>query len=749
MPGVGHSPPPSTGLILYLGAPVKLRSSQVLNGYNIYHSHSVIRQRVTFGALTGMTSSQAGSAFGEAFVERFGGLRSFIPKCGLTEKFITRLSSGEGVDYSELLLEAIVAIENSLAFAMHDLDAVDYAAVEPHSQHCDLIWACSVPKLSRAAAEVAVAGLLDLLPVTLFARPPDSGLDFDDAYERLLREAARRRLSPTTSVLKQAARRRGLPCETSGRQHLRLGQGEAQRQIYASLTGTTSITAQKVCADKRLTNRRLDELRLPVPPQVKVGSPREAQDAAMKIGFPIVIKPVRGKKGSSVSAGLISVDDVDSAFALAHEKGADVLVERFIQGRDYRLLVIGGRFVAALTREQPSVTGDGVATVDQLIDRLNAHPWRDGFRLFQVKRDIELERMLTVAGVRLEDVLDEGRTVGLRSAANVSTGGVPIDVTDEVHPDNRAMAERAAQGIGLDIAGIDFITNDIGHSFREAGGGIIEVNARPGLCMHTWPLQGRSRNVAGEVLKLCVPPDTDGRIPIVAVAGDKGTGATARSLDRLLRGAGRSVALALRTRAFVNGASAELSQSQQSKAAKLLLRDPQVGVLVGTVSPRRTARRGLFLDHCAVTVIHDREKTEEADLFSTGLGILVRATTQCFIVDAGNSVALERIQNLGSRELILVSERFNNPSLRAHVSARRAAVTTMWERGAVRIVLFSNGQIASSFNLDRSESRGGRGRRSRLRRGTMFAIAAAHGLGMSGPEIAEALERAPPIVPDD
>lgn len=748
MNSINHSSVPQTGQILYLGSPIKLLSNNIFTGCNIYHTSSVIKLRVDFGTLSEVTSALAGAKFPAAFLDRFGGLKSFVKKNGLKEDFITQLTSPEGVDFRTVLLQAILAVENSIAFAMHDLNTVTYAAIEKHKNYTDLIWECSVPKLSRHAAEVGLLGVLELLPKRYFSQLSKTSENFASAFSELQQLAHRRRLSPTTAVLKLAAKNRGLPCETLGRQHLLLGHGQAQHQLYSSMTSTTSITSQKICADKRLSSRRLAELRLPVPKQAKVGSAEAAHAAAAKVGFPIVIKPVKGKKGGGVTAGLTSPDGIDSAFERAHQSGSDVLIEHFEPGADHRLLVIGGKFVAALTRRPPSITGDGQSTVEALIDKLNAHPFRDGFRLFEVEKDTELYRLLRQADLTMSDILDEARTVTLRSAANVSTGGMPIDVTEQVHPDNRQMAERAANGVGVDVAGIDFLTTDISRSYREVGGAIVEIIARPDLCMHTWPLQGKSRNVAGEVLKLPYPSGTDGRIVIAAVAGDKGTGATARTLDMILRGAGKSVALALRSRAFVNGESAELTKTQQTQAPSILLRDPKVGILVSTVSPRQAARHGLLLDQCTLTVIMDKVMEEATNFFHSGLDIIKRATTDCFVVGAGNIVALDQLRDLGARNLILVSEHHNNPALQAHLNAGHTAVTTMWYGEEVRIVLVSGTEHLASFHLNIGSLHDGRVRRKRLKMGKMFAIAAAFGLGLSGSEIETAFQNAPAIVPD-
>ncbi len=713
---------------------VRLLSRKVFRGCNRYHTAAVIRQRVDLGDLAQLSAAAAGPHFAQAFLARFGGLKSLVPDNGLNPHFIARLKAGAEVEFAEVLLQAILALENALAFARHELDVVAFAAIERHRRHHDLIWSCDVPALSRRAGELAVHGVVELLADGRVASPP-ADEPFAAAMPALIAQANRRRLSPTTAVLKLAAKKRGLPCEVVGRQHLRLGQGRWQQQIYSSMTGATSVAAQKVCADKYLTNRRLAELRLPVPQQIKVGSAAGARAAAARLGLPVVIKPLNGNKGGGVTAGLENLAGVEAAFGRAHRERADVVVERFIPGGDHRLLVVGGKFTAALTRRPPSVTGDGERSVDALIDELNADPRRDGFLRFAVAKDEELARLLRHAQLSLASVLDKGRTLFLRSAANVSTGGVAIDLTDRVHPDNRRMAERAAAGVGLDVAGIDFMTTDISRSYREVGGAIIEINARPGLCMHTWPEVGTGRNVAGAVLNLSYP-DHNGRVPVVAVAGDRGTGVVARRLDAILRHAGRAVALALRQQAAINGVSEPLSEKLHNKAPLTLLRDPQIDTLVCTVSLRQAARGGLLLERCALTVFVERALGGAAALFQTGLGVMQRATSDCFVVSSADLAALNQLREVGARRLILVADRLDDPALQAHLAAGHTVLSPLWIAGEERIAVRSGADASAHFAAPVDAASG---RRERDRKRWMFAIAAALGLGLSSAEIERAL----------
>jgi cyanophycin synthetase len=729
--------------ILFVSPPIRLISYKHLKGYNIYHKTSVIRQSVDFGSLEKETSTIAGNEFPQRFLDRFLSLKSMTPNNGMKNEFIDRISAQEGVSIKEVLLEAILAVETSTAFAMHEIATLDYAAIISHESYTDLIWECTIPKISQRSAKLALQGLLELLPNGQKSHYLGNYKDFESSLNSLHHHVRRKRLAPSTSVMKYTAKKKGIPCEILGAQHLLLGEGCLQRYMYASMSDTTSIASQKICVNKHQTNIRLTDLRIPVAKQVKVKTIEEARRAAHKIGYPVVTKPVMGNKGRAVTAGVASEEQLRDAFKKAHTSRSDVLIEQYISGHDYRLLVVGGKFVAAVKRLPPMIIGDGISTVEMLIARLNDDPYRDGFRGFPVDLDSEVKRLLEKNSLALTDILEAGRRVTLRAIANVSTGGVPIDVTDRVHPDIREMAIRSALGVGLDIAGIDYITSDITKSYRETGGAIIEVNARPGLDIHIWPWKGPVRNVADDILKHMFPSKENGRIPIVSVAGDKRIAPPARSLDMILRGAGKTVALVLRKHSYINGKTAELDNDQQTNATRLMLQDPAVDTLISTVSLRRTASRGLQLNRSMVTIIYDKMIEERSELFYQGLDVIAQATTHCYVVGADNRMALDIIDRIGAKRLILVSQHHSHQALQSHLATDQTAVTMKWHSGEKKIVLLSGIHVLRAYSPKHFSSINTRHRNTNDVKSLMYAIAAAYGMGMSGDEIDQAIKFAP------
>lgn len=723
---------------------IRFGSNKLFSGANRYHGSTVIALQLDLGTSDGVTTAQLSPKFALRFLERFQFLPSFLPNNGISDDFIAAMhSSGEAsVDLPQVLLEAILAVEHSVSFAQHDLGAIAFAAIDRDGDLPLLVWETSRPRISRQSAEIALSGVNELLN----RNPGDDNVGdenpFAEALGTLRDRVKRKRLAPSTAVISLEAKNRGIPCQTLGRQHLLLGEGRLQHHFYASMTDSTSMAAQKICADKRQTNRRLSDLRLPTPSQMKVGTPDSALEAAGNIGFPVVVKPVRGKKGRGISVGLNQLDEIGPAFELAHKSGADVLIEKFVPGFDYRLLVIGGSFVAAVHRLPPSIIGDGQSTVETLIDAENENPYRDGFRGFKIVLDGEVMRHLSLAGLSLEDVPQQGLTVCLRTAANVSTGGLPIDVTDQVHPDNREMAERASLGVGLDVAGIDFITTDISRPYHEVGGSIVEINARPGLDIHTWPVAGKSRNVAGDLLEEMFPGQHNGKLPVAIICGDRGIGTVAKTLDKILRGARRSVALTLRKGYFINGVVAKWSGKQQLQAQGILLRDPGIDTLVSTVSLRHTGESGLKLERASVSVIMDRVKAGGDDQFRLGTDIVARTTTDCVIAGVGNLAVRENLSANRDKQLIIVSYRNDDPELQTHLGKNGVAVTTQWRDGENQAILMSGEKILAGFALIKLAQNDSDIKRQRLVTAFLFSIAAAYALGLAPDEIAASLSSA-------
>ncbi len=418
---------------------------------------------------------------------------------------------------------------------------------------------------------------------------------------------ARRTLGPTTRSLVAEARRRRIPVQRLDEQSLiLLGQGVNQRSFRASITDATSHVAVLTAASKHLTKMRLRSAGIPVPDGRVASTAEEAVAAAEALGVAVVTKPLSANHGRGVSRGLIGSEDVARGFAIAAEHGPRVIVEAEIAGADHRILVIGGRVVAAAERTPARVAGDGSSTVAQLIDALNADPRRgDGHAnaLTRVVVDDPLRALLAARGSSLDAIPAAGEVVVLRDTANLSTGGEAIDRTDELHPDNIAIAERAARAIGLDIAGIDVIAADLSRPFIETGGAVIEVNAAPGFRMHLEPSQGVPRDVAGPAIDLLFPPGAASRIPITAVTGTNGKSTTVRMIAHILQTAGRCVGMTSTSGISIDGHLVKAVDASGPRSARTVLNDPTVDAAVLETARGGMLREGLAYDLADVGVV--------------------------------------------------------------------------------------------------------------------------------------------------
>src|SRR5215218_6562288 len=335
--------------------------------------------------------------------------------------------------------------------------------------------------------------------------------------------AADTELGPSTRAIVDAAVSRGIPWARENDQSLvRLGYGKHLRLIQAAMTDGTSAIGVEVAGDKDLTKARLAKASIPVPAGEIVRTEEAAVAALSSIGGAVVVKPLDGRQGKGVSLNLSTPEEVASAFRIAQEFSSSVLVEEMYEGRNYRVLVVGYRMAAASERIPCHVMGDGRHTVAELIDIENSNPLRgEGHEkpLTKIKKDDEILRaFMRKEGWGMTDVPGEGERVMLCAGMNLSTGGTAKDVTDEVHPTVRSLCERAARVMGMDVCGVDLVVSDIAEPFGGTGG-VIEINAAPGLRMHQFPGEGEPRDVGEAIVSMLYPEGTPSRIPVVSITG--------------------------------------------------------------------------------------------------------------------------------------------------------------------------------------------------------------------------------------
>ena len=442
----------------------------------------------------------------------------------------------------------------------------------------------------------------------------DRGYYPDSEFEQDLRDLKKLRvegaLGPTTEAIVKEAEARVIPwMELNTRAMTQLGYGANQKRIQASQSEGTSILGIELAGDKEATKEILQKHGIPVPRGVKIRYFDELRGAIEQLDdFPVVIKPLDCNHGQGVTTDINSWREAEAAFdtAIATSKLGEVIVERYHLGRDHRVLVVNGQVVAVAERVPAQVVGDGRSTIEKLIEETNRDP-RRGEGHDNVMTRIELDRssfeLLRQQRCGLDTILREGEICYLRATANLSTGGIAIDRTDEIHPHNIWLAERAAQIIGLDIAGIDIVTPDISRPLREVNGVVIEVNAAPGLRMHVCPSQGSPRNVAASVLDMLFPSGSNPRIPIIAITGTNGKTTTTRLMAHILKQTQRTVGYTTTDGTYVDDYLVEAGDNTGPQSAQLILQDPTVEVAVLETARGGILRSGLGFDACDVGIV--------------------------------------------------------------------------------------------------------------------------------------------------
>ena len=414
------------------------------------------------------------------------------------------------------------------------------------------------------------------------------------------------RLGPSTGSIVNAALARGVPYRrlTEG-SLVQFGWGVKQRRIWAAEVDSTGAVAESIAQDKDLTKRLLAAAGVPVPRGRPVKDLEDGWAAAQALGLPVVVKPRDGNQGKGVTVNIVDREHFDAAYRAADEIG-EVMVEQFLPGHDFRLLVVGDKLVAAARRDPPYVVGDGVHTVRELVDKVNADPRRgDGHAtsLTRIRLDDIAMARLKLQELTADSVPPTGQRVVLRNNANLSTGGTATDVTDDVHPQVAARAVSAARMVGLEICGVDVVCESVGVPLEQQRGGVVEVNAAPGLRMHLAPSFGKPRPVGDAIIERLYPAGQDGRIPVVAVTGTNGKTTVTRLIAHLFAAAGLKVGMTNTDGVWVDGHQIDSGDCSGPKSARNVLAHPDTEAAVLETARGGILREGLGFDRCQVGVV--------------------------------------------------------------------------------------------------------------------------------------------------
>jgi cyanophycin synthetase len=484
-------------------------------------------------------------------------------------------------------------------------------------------------------------------------------------------------LGPSTASIVAGATDRHIPhIRLNDGNLVQLGYGAKQHRIWTAETDRTSAIAEGIAGDKDLTKSMLASCGVPVPEGRVVESADQAWEAALDIGLPVVIKPTDANHGRGVSLDLTQEADVRAAFDVAEPEGSEVIVEKFIKGNEHRLLVVGGRVVAAARGDAAWVTGDGRSSVNQLVDaQINTDPRRGDSEEFPLSRircsdDSAIMLDLKRQGLSPETVPEAGRQVLIQRNGNVS-----IDCTDDVHPDVDYVVSLAARVIGLDIAGVDVVAQDISRPLQEQSGAIVEVNAGPGLMMHLKPAEGTPRPVGRAIVDHLFPEDETGRIPIVGIAGSRGTTAIARLVAWLMHLSGKQVGLACQDGLFFDRRCVQAGDCAHWEPGRRLLMSRSIEAAVFENGATTILREGLPYDRCDVGVLNDLDgfdRLAEFDVHEADQMIKVMRTQVDVVLETGAAVlnaADSRIvdmSRLSDGDVILYAEDGDLPALNSH-----------------------------------------------------------------------------------
>ncbi len=500
-------------------------------------------------------------------------------------------------------------------------------------------------------------------------------------------------LGPSTETLVAAAEARGIPwLALSARSMIQLGYGKYQKRIQATLSDRTGILGVELASDKESTKKILQAAGIPVPQGTVIYYLDELPEAVAAIGgFPIVIKPLNGNHGRGITLNIDSWDLAEAAYNSAKDISRGVIVEHYYPGCDHRVLVVNGKVVAVAERVPAHVVGDGKSTIKELIESTNQDPQRgEGHEkvLTRIEIDYTTRKSLAREGYTLETVLPPGKVCYLRATANLSTGGTAIDRTEDIHPENIWLAERAAQIIGLDIAGIDMVTADISRPLREVNGAVVEVNAAPGLRMHSCPSQGTPRNVAEPILDMLFPPGTPSQIPIIAVAGSQGKTITTQLIAQIFKQTQQTVGYTTSTGTYINDFTVDHTLGRQN--TQVILQDPTVEVVVLETAAREILQSGLSFAACDVSVVLNIASDPGGAGEMTAMEVRLNSVVASSAVPSGYVVLNAdepQIAAMGKRaraQVAYFTLNPGNPLVQAHI--QEGGLAAIYENGYLAIL---------------------------------------------------------------
>jgi len=682
---------------------MKITATNVYVGPSIYANFPVIRMVLDIGVLVDWPSVKCGKGF-------TNGLQKAIPSlaehgCSYREPggFLRRLTEDDGTWMGHIMEHVALEIQNIAGSGV----SFGRTRTTGETGMYNMVYAYKQRDAGIEAGHLALRLLMHLLPKKLQKQVDhriDDNFNFETELEDFVHRAQRREFGPSTQSLVDAAVARDIPWLRLNEYSLvQFGHGKYQKRIQATVTSDTGTISTSLASDKEGTHSLLKDMGLPVPKQIMFATEDAAVSAARKIGYPVVVKPLDANHGRGISINLNTDEQVREAFHVARQQGNSrhVLAESFVTGFDHRMLVINNELVAVAKRVPGHVVGDGKSTITELIEIVNSDP-RRGIGHEKVLTRLEINsqanRLMADAGYDENTVLKKDEQFFLCATANLSTGGTAIDLTDVVHPDNREMAIRAVRAVGLDIGGVDFLTDDITHSYKDVGGAIVEVNAGPGFRMHVAPSEGEPRDVAGKVLDMLYPPGAPGRIPVAAVTGTNGKTTTTRMLAHIMKTSGHVVGMTSTGGIQVDGRVTVKGDMTGPASAQIVLRDPTIDFAVLETARGGILRAGLGYRECDIAACINISADhmglggiETLEQLARVKETVMRIANDTAVLNADDKHCLKMADNCRAKHICYVTMDPTHGLVREHIRANGRAVVLEKGINGEMITIYDNG----------------------------------------------------------